>query len=586
MTAYHISRIAHVLEQQFTGLIDLSDQERWKSDDESPFLTRALAALCIKAHTGISEIRAAASIVDGFDDGGIDAIYFDSEGDALYFVQTKWSKSGKKSLEPKDASKFVAGVRDVLAGDIEILNASVKKKKAEIYAALQSTRAVRVVLITAHTSSSDVSIHAKSVIEKLIKELNIPSIPPLGESIYYNQAKLFSLIISLAEERKINIQISLDWWGKIDVPFLSFYGRAKVAEIASIWHTYGKSLFSKNIRHYMRRTDVNSALIETLETQPESFWYLNNGITIICDKVEKTLVGAPKTEIGSFNCSGASIVNGAQTVGVIGGLFKSIDDIGNNDKCAPFITSFVHVRLISLERSPQGFDILIARAANLQNTVEYRDLAALDPKQRELALGFALERRRYAYKNGEEEPRGEDGCSITEATQALGCAESIDLAVQVKRSIGEIWRKIEDKPYKAIFNDKLTSSQVWRAILVMRAVESELQKHHGELVATHMNRVILHIVFKFDGIAPFYKDQSTTDDLVAAAKKATIDIYPKIVAYINEHHPKEYLGNFCKNAVKCKQLTDAILTNKSEIRSVEFRQDLLSWIDVGSGVRK
>jgi hypothetical protein len=68
------------------------------------------------------------------------------------------------------------------------------------------------------------------------------------------------------------------------------------------------------------------------------------------------------------------------------------------------------------------------------------------------------------------------GCSITEATQALGCAASIELAVQVKREISELWWKIDRPPYTDLFNEHLTSVRLWKSVRILRAVDEELQK--------------------------------------------------------------------------------------------------------------
>jgi hypothetical protein len=46
-----------------------------------------------------------------------------------------------------------------------------------------------------------------------------------------------------------------------------------------------------------------------------------------------------------------------------------------------------------------------------------------------LAVEFALDKRRYVYKSGEMDPKGDEGCSIVEATQALACARSVRFAV-------------------------------------------------------------------------------------------------------------------------------------------------------------
>ena len=117
----------------------------------------------------------------------------------------------------------------------------------------------------------------------------------------------------------------------------------------------------------------------------------------------------------------------------------------------------------------------------------------------DLPQNLHLERRKYVYKAGESEPRGEDGCSITEATQALACAHSVGLAVQVKREIGEIWRDTESAPFTEIFSDNLNSGRVWRYVVWMRAVDDELgvlrktEAARADMVGVHMIELVVEL---------------------------------------------------------------------------------------------
>jgi hypothetical protein len=77
---------------------------------------------------------------------------------------------------------------------------------------------------------------------------------------------------------------------------------------------------------------VNDALRKTLGEGPENFWYFNNGITIIADKVTKGLAGAPAHKFANFTCEGASVVNGAQTVGTIGSSSEAMATTGSSDE--------------------------------------------------------------------------------------------------------------------------------------------------------------------------------------------------------------------------------------------------------------
>jgi hypothetical protein len=71
-----------------------------------------------------------------------------------------------------------------------------------------------------------------------------------------------------------------------------------------------------------------------------------------------------KMQTGTFECRGASVVNGAQTVGTIVDVAKVN---GSSLQAARVL-----VRLVSLENCPEGFADELTRAANTQNRIEKR----------------------------------------------------------------------------------------------------------------------------------------------------------------------------------------------------------------------
>src|SRR5689334_3368074 len=112
MSQYHITRIASVLDQHFSPCIDMQDWQRHAHQPKEvrlAFLSRALAALCIKALADVDDKIAADAVVDGFDDGGIDAILFDQLDDTFYFVQSKWSDDGTTPLNGNASGRFADG---------------------------------------------------------------------------------------------------------------------------------------------------------------------------------------------------------------------------------------------------------------------------------------------------------------------------------------------------------------------------------------------------------------------------------------------------------------------------------------------
>jgi hypothetical protein len=528
------------------------------ADARKAHLSRSLAALCIKKLADIDVATAAKSVTDGFNDNGLDAIFFDQKNDVLLLVQSKWSDDGSKPLDAADSSAFAAGVRDLLAARFDRFNTKVAAKQSEVRAALYSERPIQISMITAHTATQAIAPFVKRKVDDLVRELN--EAVPTAKAIHYEQAGIYGLITAESQPAKIKLQVGLKDWGLIETPFLGYYGRVHINEIVQWWNDHHNNLFTQNLRLFYPSSDVNDALARTLQTSPESFWYFNNGITIICDTVTKAQVGSPGRVVGVFTCNGASIVNGAQTVGTIG---KN----GEVPKAAPDAEgpeAWVQVRIISLEKCPPDFSRAITRAANLQNAVGYREFTAMDPTQHRLAIDFALDKRIYTYKQGDIDPRGDEGCSIVEATQALGSEHSVALAVQVKKEIGQIWADTQAAPYTGLFNDKLTSIQLWRSVLVMRAVDEELQKlraspaPRADMVGIHLNRIILYLVFQDAEVKRLRHDKADPSALINAAREAAKRVFAPVADYLQEFHEYDYLAVLCKNSAKCEELVRSL----------------------------
>ena len=369
--------------------------------------------------------------------------------------------------------------------------------------------------------------------------------------------------------RSIALTISLRQFGYLAKPFLAYYGRVHIAEIAKWWKDHKNDICSRNLRQLIRRSDINEALLDTIKTEPNSFWYLNNGITIICDTAKRSVVNIDNNNLGVFQCEGVSVVNGAQTVGVIGEAIGEQDPeaLANEGR---FSESWVHVRIIPLQGCPLEFDRRITEATNFQNSVDRRDFAAMDANQHRLATEFALDRKKYAYRPGEERPHDEGGCTIIEATQALACAHSMDLAVQAKREIGILLADTTKPPYTELFNEKTSSVHVWKAVVIMRAVEETLTKirlagdEKAGVITTHLNRAILNLVFSDPSMKAWKSDRIAETSLPELATKATHGLYAKVAIYIKQHHDGAYLAALAKNRDKCVAMKSAIIQTSGQ----------------------
>ena len=450
MSKLHVDRIRITLQRLFEDLIDLNDLEG-KTDKEKndAFLSRSLAAYVLTQTAKIDNRSAAESVVDGYGDNGIDAIYFDKDELSVYVVQSKWKYSGKGCPDLGSTRNFVAGFKDLIDGEFSRFNQKVVNMKDKFPEALYNAQ-VKFILIIAYTGTDPLSLDANRAIQDCLGDVNDPAELVTLKVLRLNE--LYKAVAGQAEGAPIRLEVLLRDWGQIDEPYLAYYGQVDAIDVATWWHDYAEGLFTPNLRKFLGSTDVNEAIMDTLREKPENFWYFNNGITIICNHIKLKPIGRGSKKSNVFECDGVSVVNGAQTVGCIAKAYSAIPDQVRKAR--------VLAKFISLENCPEGFAYDITRAANTQNRVERRDFVSLDEDQKRLEVDLLLVcNKKYAYKRGEEKPTPEIGCDFEEAAIALACAQSdVELAVQAKREISKFWEEIEKTPYTILFNSALSPS--------------------------------------------------------------------------------------------------------------------------------
>lgn len=102
--------------------------------------------------------------------------------------------------------------------------------------------------------------------------------------------------------------------------------RYVLTPIVSVYRLYrdsiekGYPIFDKNIREYLGNKGVNKSIYQTLldEEDRKNFFYYNNGITVICDRMTKIVTQPSDYNMNAaFTIDNPQIVNGCQTVNSI-----------------------------------------------------------------------------------------------------------------------------------------------------------------------------------------------------------------------------------------------------------------------------
>ena len=91
---------------------------------------------------------------------------------------------------------------------------------------------------------------------------------------------------------------------------------ANLFDLTTIYNDLGDILFNQNVRYKIKDyLDVDKNIKKTLTENPEDFWYLNNGITLIARSKRCINKNSPDKIVLKYNKENdLSIINGAQTI--------------------------------------------------------------------------------------------------------------------------------------------------------------------------------------------------------------------------------------------------------------------------------
>lgn len=559
MSIIHVRQIEAKLKSIFQDLIDLSDYEKKpQADKDSAFLTRALAAFTIHAIADVEAERAAICVTDGFNDNGIDAIYFDDREKVLFLVQTKWKHDGSGSIERGDALKFITGAKDLINAEFDRFNDKVKKRSTEILDAI-SLANTKIILLLAYTGQGSLGQDIERDFNDFLRDMNDPS--DVVELRVLKQVDLHGIVASGALGAPINFDVIMRDWGQIRDPFPSYYGRVSATDVAAWMDKYHPRIFSLNIRSFLSATEINQGIVETLLSEPENFWYFNNGLTALCETIKKKPIGGITHDSGVFECTNVSIVNGAQTVGAIATAYAKSPE--------KLTKATVMVRFISLENCPDDFAARVTRTTNTQNRIESRDFISLDPEQERLRTELQLDGVEYVYKAGYNIRDTKTGFDLTEATVALACSHSESTySVQAKGKISGLWEDVSKAPYKALFNPSVSSVRLWRLVQIYREIENQLKSERRQgreaMLPVHGNRFLARQVFKNLPINNLDDPRTDFTHILGLIPDVTSRSVKLTMYAINEKYPDSYLANLFKNREKCQNVEDLVESCWSE----------------------
>ena len=489
-----IKRIEAKINEILRDKIDMSDLDSKDATFQTHLYSRALAALAVMKCAGIDADIAAKSITDGYNDIGIDAVYNDMDQKKLILVQSKWRSGASGAINQSEMLTFVQGINRIIEWEMAGCNERLLAKMADIETAIKDIH-YQIEVVFCHTGNQRCSDYVKKPMIDLLNDMNEAN----TELLLFSELTVSDIYGFLSSENgEIDISIDdvlLENWGFVDKPILAYYGTISADVVGGWYMKYGNKLFDKNIRYYKGSTEVNSGIQEVLHQEPDKFFYYNNGIKILCRRIDRKIIGGNDNKAGLFHLEGVSLVNGAQTTGSIGLVY--------NQNPSPVKNAKLLIQMIDLRDEDADSAKQITRLTNTQNRIDSKDFAALDPQQERIKEELLFDNIQYLYKSGAVVSDSDHQISFEEAIVAQACASGdIALVHLAKQNVGALTEDIARKPYVLLFNSSTNSRALVNNVRTLRLVEKYLQNRQKivdgrqKCVVIQGNRVLLYLVLK------------------------------------------------------------------------------------------
>jgi hypothetical protein len=559
-TEHAVRQIKHVLDQDFSHLVDMSDYERKSREERQKALySRSLAALAARGLAGVKNDEATACLIDGRDDHGIDAIVVSETSSRIWLIQSKWSAQGRASLSQGEALKFLRGWRLIENREFDRFNERIQDMADQINAVLLDPH-TRVHFVVALTGDSPLHPDVSGVFDELFAETNGFGLT-LDLQVLGTQA-LWEQIRAERAPEDTPIHAKMRQWIYVKTPVEMYQGIVSAEQVAKWVGEAGDNLFHRNIRASLGTTDVNAGILRSLASDPEHFLFFHNGITVICRSLSATFPGRRRQdEEVVLTMNGASVVNGAQSVST---LHRALQD------CPEALSEAdISVHVICVDDPSSELPSRITDTRNRQNRVEDRDFVALDETQALIREDFGTLDKSYTYKRGEPDPVPDQGCSVVEASLALACAHpNVKLAVRAKQNVDTLWERGSEGAYPMLFAGQPSAHQIWGSVRLRRAVGDRLHeigkglRGRGSDVADRGDLLVTHLVFQCIERKDMSAEDYDWDGMVLRAAGLADTLFPWLLHHIDaEYGPesKASLTRTLSDPTRCRELVQLVM---------------------------
>ena len=343
---------------------------------------------------GIDEVIIPANVTD-IHDGGIDCFVHYEDTKELYIIQNKYYDS-ETPVKIEDASYFLTNPLSVLLDgkysrcpDLQaIFNKAYNDSEYKIWLHFYVTNNIDNQAIERQFRFFQAPSQVRAFVGVKYHKLNDI------ELIYYDKRftapqRFIATLTTKLKATSLDIRpedYGIPWM--VNLRFMMVNG----VDLQNMYKQAVRKnyqLFEENIREYLgasREGSVNNGIVKTLldANDRENFFYYNNGITIICEKIEETLRGANTLSGASgqsnqygFRLRNPQIINGCQT---INSIYEALQRFPEDKLYNEFEKVFVLVKVYEFDNETKQekpeLDKHIVRYTNSQNSIDDKAFAS------------------------------------------------------------------------------------------------------------------------------------------------------------------------------------------------------------------
>ncbi|MFZ0051235.1 MAG: AIPR family protein [Desulfobaccales bacterium] len=418
---------------------------KYQEDYSLDSTTMAFNYICLETILNLNSDEIEDAITDGSSDGGIDALHIiDREVNIFNFKYTDIFENSRNNFPANEIDKILVTMNGIYEKTIinDDVNDLLWEKITEIWDLFEKGQLFfKYYLCSNKQKPTD---NAKRKFETHLLRYRF---------VEFHYIDLEDLVSKILEKKykKINGDVRFvekQYFDRSDGPLKGIVATVAATDLINLVKDpefpgkINENVFNENIRIYLKLDNrINRGIYDTaLSDENYEFWYLNNGITIVCEECTYT----PNTRSPLVRLNNLQIVNGGQTTHA---LFEAY--LRNPDKIDNIL---VIVRIC--ETKNYRISEKISETTNSQTPIKTRDLHSNDRIQKKLedefkSLGYYYERKKNQFIEYPKVKRLD-----SELLGQLYMTYYLDMASQAKNNKSLIF----SEEYDNIFNENIITA--------------------------------------------------------------------------------------------------------------------------------